>query len=107
GRAGMFEESRNVRGEQECLRRAGMFEESNNPLLVRRGGCAIKKMSRSIRSGADGVVAHTEALLVSDHPALAVLTFLDSLGHPSSRGGEYCSPQTFLLSSTHTCSPQP
>jgi thiamine monophosphate synthase len=28
------------------------------PLLVRRGGCALKKMSRSLRSGADGVVAH-------------------------------------------------
>ena len=32
-----------------------------NPLLVRRGGCATKKMSRSLRSGADGVVAHEVA----------------------------------------------
>src|SRR5438093_6191161 len=28
------------------------------PSLQRRGGCATKKMSRSLRSGADGVVAH-------------------------------------------------
>jgi hypothetical protein len=31
-----------------------------NPLLVRRGGCAMKKMARSLLSGADGVVAHDE-----------------------------------------------
>jgi hypothetical protein len=30
----------------------------SNPLLLRRGGCADKKMSRSHRSGADGVVAY-------------------------------------------------
>src|SRR5438067_4241936 len=29
------------------------------PLLVRRGGCGITKKSRSHRSAADGVVAHT------------------------------------------------
>src|SRR4030095_2255357 len=34
----------------KCVNRA------NNPLLVRRSGCASKKMSRSDRSGADGVV---------------------------------------------------
>jgi len=28
------------------------------PLLVRRGGCGINKMTRSNRSAADGVVAH-------------------------------------------------
>src|SRR5262252_2344036 len=33
-------------------------DQANNPLLVRRGGCARKKKSRSYRSGADGVVAH-------------------------------------------------
>ena len=41
-----------------------------SPLLERRGGCATKKMLRSLRSGADGVVTHDETLLVSDHPAL-------------------------------------
>src|SRR6267378_6132537 len=30
------------------------------PLLVRRGGCGINKKSRSHRSAADGVVAHTQ-----------------------------------------------
>src|SRR5262245_21381879 len=34
------------------------MNQATNPLLVRRGGCAIKKKSRSYRSGADGVVAH-------------------------------------------------
>jgi hypothetical protein len=39
------------------------------PLLVRRGGRDIKKMLRSLLiKGADGVVAHTETLLVRDHP---------------------------------------
>jgi hypothetical protein len=30
------------------------------PLLVRRGGCGTNKKSRSHRSAADGVVAHTQ-----------------------------------------------
>src|SRR6266403_2012749 len=30
------------------------------PLLLRRGGCGINKKSRSHRSAADGVVAHTQ-----------------------------------------------
>jgi len=38
------------------------------PLLVRRGGCACNKMSRSPLSGADGVVAHKQRFGVSDHP---------------------------------------
>src|SRR5689334_13535008 len=38
------------------------------PLFVMRGGRDIKKMPRSHLDGADGVVAHTEACLVSDHP---------------------------------------
>jgi hypothetical protein len=41
------------------------------PLLVRRGGCATKKMLRSHRSGADGVVARGIHTVVSDHPAFA------------------------------------
>jgi len=32
--------------------------QANNPLLTEEGGCASKKMPRSYRSGADGVVAH-------------------------------------------------
>ena len=32
------------------------------PSSQRRGGCASKKMSRSLRSGADGVVAHKPSL---------------------------------------------
>src|SRR5438067_7667455 len=46
--------------------------------LVRRGGCGITKKSRSHRSAADGVVAHTqcfkthsETSLASDHPVRA------------------------------------
>jgi len=43
-------------------------EIQNSPLLVRRGGCGIKKISAKPTLGAaDGVVAHTESLLVSDH----------------------------------------
>jgi hypothetical protein len=49
------------------------------PLLVRRGGCASKKMLRSHRSGADGVVTHkpcfkthSETLSVSDHPVRSI-----------------------------------
>ena len=38
-------------------------ESSNGPLLVRRGGCAIKKCSRSHRIGADGVVVPATILL--------------------------------------------
>ena len=34
-------------------------EQGAFPSLQRRGGGAIKKMMRSHRSGADGVVAHT------------------------------------------------
>src|SRR5262245_13174913 len=41
------------------------------PLLVRRGGREIKGMRRSLRIRADGVVAHTETFLVTDHPGCA------------------------------------
>jgi hypothetical protein len=45
--------------EDKCeLRHHGKLPEGFIPPLVRRGGCAIKKMSRSHRSGADGVVAY-------------------------------------------------
>ena len=47
-------------------------DEANNPLLVRRGGCASKKKSRSYRSGADGVVAHKAHSGVIDHPVRSI-----------------------------------
>jgi hypothetical protein len=53
------------------------------PLLMRRGGCGIKKISAKPHlSAADGVVAHTDTWLVSDHPGRC-------RGLPSSRGKEY------------------
>src|SRR5206468_904608 len=47
--------------EQECLawlRRKQTFSAGELPSSRRRGGCATKKMSRSVRSGADGVVSY-------------------------------------------------
>jgi hypothetical protein len=38
------------------------------PSSLRRGGCASKKILRSYRTGADGVVAHKPRCVVSDHP---------------------------------------
>src|SRR5213594_26208 len=72
------------------------------PSSQRRGGCAIKKMMRSHRSGADGVVAHTqrflcshsETLSVSDHPVRAFserVLLLDG-GHPSFARRGMCCP---------------
>src|ERR1041385_168821 len=40
------------------------------PSSRRRGGCAIKKISRSLRSGADGVVAERRGFGVLHHPPL-------------------------------------
>jgi hypothetical protein len=40
------------------------------PSFLRRGGCAINKMARSLRSGADGVVAYGRTLRESDRPGL-------------------------------------
>src|SRR5262249_18131403 len=52
------------------------------PLLVRRGGCGIKKISaKPTIAAADGVVAQTDTWLVSDHPGRC-------RGHHSSRGGD-------------------
>src|SRR5262249_59069715 len=52
------------------------------PLLVRRGGCGIKKiLAKPTLAAADGVVAQTDTWLVSDHPARC-------RGHHSSRGGD-------------------
>ena len=45
------------------------------PLLVRRGGCAIKKMSRSHRNGADGVVAYESFLSFKVFPNRLQHTF--------------------------------
>jgi hypothetical protein len=41
----------------ESVGRGKVWEKSVIPLLVRRGGCAIKKKD-PFRNGADGVVAH-------------------------------------------------
>src|SRR5438067_1945987 len=45
--------------ESSRLRACSGGECGRIPLLVRRGGCGINKKSRSQRSAADGVVAHT------------------------------------------------
>src|SRR5437660_6677058 len=69
------------------------------PLLLRRGGCGINKKSRSHRSAADGVVAHTpwfkNALcnMVCERPPLPRLfgtgPFFDGAATPPLQGGEY------------------
>ena len=78
-----------------------MFLVANIPLLARRGGCAIKKMPRSNRSGADGVVITVNVDVVTlsgtDHPRLrlhkeASQHFLDGAATPPNLGGEFQTP---------------
>src|SRR5213080_2222374 len=63
------------------------------PSSPRRGGCAIKKMSRSTLSRADGVVIHHENNLLDldHHPVRSIKVasqhFLDVAATPP-RGGE-------------------
>src|SRR3989442_8246361 len=90
------------------------------PSSQRRGGCASKKMSRSLRSGADGgrsprkpdraqpsrkggrsqavFRTHSEIWLVSDHPLPsskeASRYFLYVAATPPLGGGEYPPPKT-------------
>ena len=77
------------------------------PSWNRRGGCASKKKTRSLRSGADGVVivvnVAVETLSGTDHPVCAVIRRLRSIflmAQPPllSEGGEHPSLQ-FI----HTC----
>jgi len=57
------------------------------PLLVRRGGCGIKKISaKPTLAPQTGWSLTPKCWLVSDHPGRC-------RGHPSSPGGEYPSPQ--------------
>src|SRR6059058_4487843 len=68
-------------------------------LLVRRGGCGITKKSRSHRSAADGVVAHTHMFqnafrnVTCERPPRPRLfgtgPFLDGAATPPWQGGEY------------------
>jgi len=49
------------------------FEAGLIPLLTRRGGCGIKKISaKPTLSAADGVVAHEQRLGVNDHPVRSI-----------------------------------
>src|SRR5262245_25139693 len=69
------------------------LSEREIPLLVMRGGCALKKMPRSLRnSRADGVVAY-EQLYCERQPVrsneVASRHLAWCRGHPSSRGGDY------------------
>ena len=70
-----------------------------NPLLVRRGGRDIKKMPRSHLVGADGVVAHTETPLVSDHPGCAASVashlFLTGAATPPHEEGITLAPKSW------------
>src|SRR5213593_2299615 len=77
------------------------------PSSQRRGGCATKKMSRSLRSGADGVVGHTEMFRkcvaerwrVNHHPVRsykeASRYLLDVASTPAVRRGVSC-PKNFV-----------
>src|SRR5262245_35558198 len=63
-----------MKKDKDTKARRGLPPQPNkerNPLLVRRGGREIKRMRRSLRIRADGVVAHTETFLVTDHPVCA------------------------------------
>jgi hypothetical protein len=82
----------------------GGFDESRMralPSSPRRGGCAIKKMSRSILSRADGVVINHEnnMLDLDHHPVRSIKVasqhFSDVATTPPRGGGE-CSHSRFL-----------
>src|SRR5207237_1576427 len=80
------------------------------PLLVRRGGCGITKKSRSHRSAADGVVAHTQLFqnafrnVTCERPPRPRLfgtgPFLDGAATPPWQGGEYARLNLFTASMT-------
>ena len=68
------------------------------PSWNRRGGCAGKKKTRSLRSGADGVVIMVNVDVVTlsgtDHPVCAFIRrlrsiFIDGAATPPLRGGEH------------------
>src|SRR3989449_7833759 len=78
------------------------------PLLVRRGGCGINKKSRSHRSAADGVVAHTQMFqnafrnVTRERPPRPRLfgtgPFLDGAATPPLKGGEFARLNSGLVS---------
>src|SRR6267143_2464526 len=80
--------------------------QSGFPSLQRRGGCAINKMTRSHRSGADGVVAHMPCFKthfatgrVSDHPGRAFSErelFFMGAATPPLEGGESALPHEYV-----------
>src|SRR6267142_3356083 len=87
-----------------CDRRTALIEGVKNcqdrvfPSWNRRGGCAIKKKARSLRSGADGVVIMVNVRVVTlsgtDHPVCAFIRrlrsiFLSGAATPPLRGGEH------------------
>src|SRR3989442_15887395 len=81
------------------------------PLLVRRGGCGINKKSRSHRSAADGVVAHTQMFQNAfrnvtrerpPHPRLFGRgPFFNGAATPPLQGGEYARLNSFTASIPH------
>src|SRR5215471_19219437 len=89
--------------DEVCVNQADEVCESGEiiPSSRRRGGCAIKKMSRSDRSGADGVVAHTASFgmhsrnVACERPprprqVMWLRTiFLDVASTPPHGGGDY------------------
>src|SRR5437660_3059842 len=76
--------------------------------LVRRGGCGINTKSRSLRSAADGVVAHTQTFqnafrnVTRERPPSPRLfgtgPFFDGAATPPLQGGEYVRLNSFTAS---------
>src|SRR5437879_12136937 len=94
------------RGLVACNRRIGTSERIREsfsfgafPSLQRRGGCGINKKSRSHRSAADGVVAHTQMFqsafrdVTRERPPRPRLfgtgPFFDGASTPPLQGGEW------------------
>src|SRR5713226_4334913 len=87
------------------------------PLLVRRGGCGINKKSRSHRSAADGVVAHTQMFqnalrnVVRERPPRPRLfgtgPFFSGAATPPYKEGNKPAWNSFTSSHQHLSEPQP
>src|SRR5437879_4625897 len=105
------------RGLVACNRRIGTSERIREsfsfgafPSLQRRGGCGINKKSRSHRSAADGVVAHTQMFqsafrdVTRERPPRPRLfgtgPFFDGAATPPLQGGEYAHLNSFTATVT-------
>src|SRR2546425_13075038 len=87
-----------------------MFDWAYIPLLVRRGGCAVKKSREATLVRADGVVAHKQMFqnalrsVTRERPPRPRLfgtgPFFCWRVHPSSRGGECAHVNSLVILST-------